>query len=273
VGTGELIAPVVPPLGQRVHGRAAGVADAQHPRHLVEALPRRVVPGSAQNRHVRVVPHVYQHGVSAGDAQADEGGLQLGVSDVVGGDVAPDMVHRDQRYPQSIGRRFGEVDPHQQRTDEAGGVGDRHGVDVRPGQPRPGQGLVGQAGDGLHVLAGGDLRHHAAVDGVHIRLGGNHIGQHGAAVPHHRRRSLVTRGFKGQDIHPNQSFLAGSSGTYQAAEKAGSASVLVCRNVDHPPEQRVRELAPIQAPVGILEPASSSGHTSMAYCTPKIRVW
>ena len=32
------------------------------------------------------------------------------------------------------------------------------------------EGLIGQTGNGLDVLAGGDLRHHAAVNGVHIRL-------------------------------------------------------------------------------------------------------
>ena len=80
------------------------------------------------------------------------------------------MVDRDQREIQGHSRSLGEIHPHQHRADEAGAVGDRHGVDVRPGQPRPGHRLIGQAGHRLHVLSRGDLRHHAAVNGVHLDL-------------------------------------------------------------------------------------------------------
>ena len=44
VGPGQLIFGVVPPVSQAVHGGTAGIADAQHPGHLVEALPGGVVP-------------------------------------------------------------------------------------------------------------------------------------------------------------------------------------------------------------------------------------
>ena len=75
------------------------------------------------------------------------------MGDVVGGDVPPGMVDGDQRHPQGVGRRLGEVHPHQQGADEAGGVGDGHRVDVSAGESRLLQGLIRQAGDGLHVLA------------------------------------------------------------------------------------------------------------------------
>ena len=130
VGPGQLIPGGVAPLGQTVHGPAAGIADAQHPGHLVEALPRRVVPGGPQDLHLRVVPDVHDEGGAPGDTQADKGGLQVRVGDVVGRDMAPDMVDRDQGHPQAIGRRLGEVHSHQQGPDEPRAVGDRHGVHV-----------------------------------------------------------------------------------------------------------------------------------------------
>ena len=116
-----------------------------------------------------VILHIHQGGGAPGHTQAQEGGLQVWVGDVVGGDVAPHVVDGDQGHPQSIGHRLGKGYPHQQRPDEAGGAGHRHGVDVRFRHVRLAQGLVRQAHDGLHMLPGGDLGHHAAVDGVHVR--------------------------------------------------------------------------------------------------------
>ena len=115
--------------------------------------------------------------------------------------MAPDVVHRDQGNPQGVGGGLGEADPHQHRADEARGIRHRHGVDVLPGQARIPQSLIRQTGNGLHMLAGGDLRHHAAVQGVHVRLGQDGVRQHRPPVPHHRRGSLVAGGFKGQNVH------------------------------------------------------------------------
>ena len=105
------------------------------------------------------------------------------------------MVDRNQRQVQAEGQGFGVVDPHQHGPDEARGVGDGHGINVPLGHLRPGERQVRQARDGFHMLAGCDLRHHSAVDGVHIRLGGDGVGQHGSPVPDHRHGGLVTGGF------------------------------------------------------------------------------
>ena len=197
VDPGQGKGPVVPSLGGPVQGTAAGVAQAHHPGDLVKALPCRVVPGAPQDGHVGVPLDIYNQRSPPGHAQADEGGLQVRVGDVVGGDVPPHMVDRDQRHPQGIGHRLGKAHPHQHRADEAGGIGHGHGVNVPPGHPGLGQGLVGQLGDHLNVLPGGDLRHHAAVKLVHLHRGGDAVGQHGAAVPHQGHGGLVTGGFHG----------------------------------------------------------------------------
>ena len=111
--------------------------------------------------------------------------------------MAPEVVDRDEGPVQSQGRALGEVHPHQQCADEPGAVGHRHRVDLGLAEPRVRQGLVRQSGNGLHVLAGGDLRHHAAVDGVHVRLGQDGVAEDLPSVPDHRRRRLVAGGFNG----------------------------------------------------------------------------
>ena len=195
-GPGQGVFCIVAPLGQLLHGPPAGVGKAKHTGDLVEALSRRVVPGGPQDGHVRIAPHVHQHGVSPGDAQRQEGGLQLREGQVVGGDVPPQVVHRDEGLPHGEGGALGEVHPHQQGSDEPRPIGHRHRVDVGPGHPRLRQGPVRQGGNGLHMLAGGDLRHHAAVDGVHVRLGGDGVAEDLPPVPDHRGGGLVAGRFK-----------------------------------------------------------------------------
>ena len=126
-----------------------------------------------------------------------------------GGSSAPEVVDRDQGLAQGVGRRLGEVHRHQQGPDEPRPIGHRHGVDVRFRHAGIGQGLLRQARDGLHVLAGGDLRHHAAVDGVHVRLGQYGVAENFPPVPDHRRGGLVAGGLKCQNQHSNIHSFAG----------------------------------------------------------------
>ena len=143
MGTGQLIFAAGGLLRQLVHGLAAGIGQSQHTGRLVEALPRRVVAGGAQHRHIRIVPHVHDQGVASGDGQCHEGRFQLRKRQIVGGDVAPHMVYGDQRHPQRVGSGFGEGHPHQHRADKPRGIRYRHGVDVSLCQARVGQRLVG----------------------------------------------------------------------------------------------------------------------------------
>ena len=55
--------------------------------------------------------------------------------------------------------------------------------------------------DVFQMPPGRDLRHHPAVLGVQLELGGHHRGQHGAAVGHHRGRGFIARGFDAEDEH------------------------------------------------------------------------
>ena len=113
-----------------VQRRAAGIGHPQHPRDLVEGFPRRVIQRRAEYVHVRVVFDLHDHRVAAGHHQTQKRRLQLRIGDVIGGDMSPDVVNRDQGFPQCQRRRLGEVHAHQHRADQTGGIGHGHGIDV-----------------------------------------------------------------------------------------------------------------------------------------------
>ena len=195
VGVGELVGVLVPLLGDLVQLHPARVGDAHGPGGLVEGLPGGVVPGAAQDLQAGVVLHPDDVAVAPGDHQAQEGGCQLRAGEVVGGDVPPQMVHRDEGQPGGEGQALGEVHPHQQGPDEPRGVGDGDAVQVGEGLAALGQSLPHHPGDGLAVAAGGNLRHHAAVDLVFLHLRGDHRGEDLPPVLHHRGGGLVARAF------------------------------------------------------------------------------
>ena len=195
LGTGQRILRFISQPGCPVQGSATGVRHSQHPGHLVKALPRRVIQGGTQDVHVGVVLHFHDHGMAAGDHQAQKGRLQLRISQVIGRDVAPDVMDRDQRLPQGQSGGFGEIHPHQHRTDEARRVGHGHGVDFLPGKLRLLQRLIREAVNGLDVLAGGNLRYHASVDPVQVHLGGNAVAQDLPSVPDNGHSGFIAGGF------------------------------------------------------------------------------
>ena len=136
IATGISKASGSPPSASRWISRAAGIAEPEQPRRLVEGLAGGVVERLAEQRVALVVADAGEQRVAAAGDQAEEGRLQrLGLEEV-GGDVALQVVDRDQRQPARGGDRLGGADPDQQRADQArpGGGGD--GVDVVQGDPR-----------------------------------------------------------------------------------------------------------------------------------------
>ena len=111
------------------------------------------------------------------------------------------MMHGNERHVQRIGRGLGKVQPHEHRADEAGGVGRGHGVDVGFLNAGLFERLVGQRGDGLDVLARGDLRHNAAVERVQVCLRRDGVGEHFATVFDNGNGGLVAGGFKSENFH------------------------------------------------------------------------
>ena len=69
---------------------------AQHPGRLVEAFSRCVIPGSTQNLHIRVIPHIHNQRIAAGDCQRQKRRLQLRKRQIIGRNMSPHMMNRDQ---------------------------------------------------------------------------------------------------------------------------------------------------------------------------------
>src|SRR6185436_7637089 len=103
-------------LGER---RAAGVAEPEQPRALVERLPRRVVERAAETLVRAVLGHARQQRVAARGEQAQERRLDRVGQQVIRGDVALQVVDGRQRQPARGGEALGGRDTDQQRADQA----------------------------------------------------------------------------------------------------------------------------------------------------------
>ena len=84
-------------LGGVGHAGAAGIGQTQRAGHLVKGFTGGIVHRVAEDVVVGVVLHLHDVAVSAGCHKAEEGRLQLGVGEVKGRDVAPQVVDRHQR--------------------------------------------------------------------------------------------------------------------------------------------------------------------------------
>ncbi len=204
---GELIFRVVPALGEGIHRLAAGIAQTQHPGGFVKAFAGSIVPGRAENVHIRVIAHIHQQCVAAGDGQTHKGRLQLRKGDVVGGDVAADVVYRDQGNAKAKNCGLGKINAHQHSANQAGGIADGNSVQLPAGDAGLRQRPVGKLADDLHMAAGGDFRHDTAVNGVEVGLGEDLVGEYLPTVPGDRHRSFVTGGFHRKDQHNGSSFF------------------------------------------------------------------
>ena len=112
-----------------------------------------------------------------------------------------DMVYGDKGQIQRIGHGLREAHAYEYRTDQARRIGYRDGVNLPFCQARVRERLLRQTGDGLHMLARGDLRHDAAIECVHVRLRQNRVREHRPSVAHDGDRRLIAGGFKSQNVH------------------------------------------------------------------------
>ena len=128
-----------------------------------------------------VVAHRGQQRVAAAGDQAEEGRLErLGLEEV-GGDVALQVVDRDQRQPPRRGDRLGGADPDQQRADQARAGGHRDRLDLVERGAGLGQRRLDHRHRQLEVVARGDLGDDAAEVRVRLGLRGDHVGEDRAA--------------------------------------------------------------------------------------------
>ena len=104
-------------LGRAFDGGAAGEAQTEQARHLVERLARGIVQSPAQPPDPSVPLHHHHVRVAAGDDQAQQREGRRGPApslvDPVRVEMALQVVHRDQREVAGVGERLGRVHAHQ----------------------------------------------------------------------------------------------------------------------------------------------------------------
>ena len=88
-----------------------------------------------------------------------------------------DMVYLVKRLIVNDGEGAGGESADKQRADQSRRVGDGDGVDIVPGAISVRQGFFDDRVDNFQVAAGGDFRDDAAVFGVDVNLGIDHIGK------------------------------------------------------------------------------------------------
>jgi len=167
--------------GQRRQRRAAGIRQPHQLGGLVERLAGGVVQGVAENAVLTDAGHLHQHRMAAGNQQRHERRLGRIGFQQRRQQVAFHVVHADRRHAQRPGHRPRRRGTHQQRARQTrtGGIGDA--AEIGRGQPGLGQGLAHQRQQLAHVVAAGQLGHHAAVVRVQLDLAVQGVGQQALA--------------------------------------------------------------------------------------------
>ena len=205
--------------GERIDPRAAGIAEAEQLRDLVEGLARGIVHGAA---HQRVAPRGVHRAdeiemrVSAGD---DEGkgwvaarvgaapvrrailGRAFGLALVQehGVNVAFEMVHGNQRKTIGEGEGLGVGNANKKRSGQAWAGGDSDGVEIGKRDVRLGKRGANHGNNGAEMFAAGQLRHHAAIARMRRDLRGDDRGNGARAPLHDRRGGFVAGAFNAED--------------------------------------------------------------------------
>ena len=119
--------------------------------------------------------------------------------DKVRRNVSFNMMYAHQRFPRRVSNGLRLCHAHKQGSHQTWAVGDCHRVRLRQENPRCAQRFLDHLVDPLNMFPGSDLRHNAAIEGVEIDLGRDHVGENFSSISDHRRRSLVTGTLNCQD--------------------------------------------------------------------------
>ena len=112
-----------------------------------------------------------------------------------------DMMYLVERLIVNDGEGAGGERADEQRADQAGRVGDSDGVDIIPGAAGIRQSLFNDRVNNLQMAAGGNFWDDAAVFGMDVDLGIDHIRKQAFAVFNDRRRCFVAAGLDSQNPH------------------------------------------------------------------------
>ena len=136
--------------------------------------------------------------------QAEERRLDGLGQQVKRGDVAVEVIDRDQRQPVRPGEGLRRREADEQRADEARALRDGYGIEALEFCARFRQCLPQHRDDELEVAPRGDLRNDTAEASVQLRLRRDDVRENLALVRDDRRSRLVTRSLERQDHCPNK---------------------------------------------------------------------
>jgi hypothetical protein len=122
-------------------------------------------------------------------------------------DMSRKVMNGHDRFAQAGGHRLRKRHADKQRTDQAGPLRHRQGIDVVPRRLRIGQGAIDDTADIAHVLARRNLGYHPAPFAMDVDLGRDDIGPRGprarfvARGRYHGGGCLITRCLDTEDVH------------------------------------------------------------------------
>ena len=181
--------------------RAAGIAQAEEPGHFVKGLPGGVIPAPAQEFHFQKAVYQVEVGVAAGNHQGHQGEGRRLLGEKGRQDMGPEVVDPGQRQALPEGQGLGHGHADHQGADEPGPLGHGQAVQVLKRHSGLVQGRLDHRQNVLQVPPGRQLRHHPAVGGVQLELGGHHRGEDAPAVRHYCGRGLIAGSLYPQDQH------------------------------------------------------------------------
>ena len=205
---------------------AAGIAEAEEARALVERLARGVVARRAEHLAIGVRADVEEQRVPAAREEAEERRLERVRLEVERGDVPVEVVDRDERQPPRPRERLRGGEPDEQRADQPRPL--RHGdaVDVVERRARLGERLADHRRDELEVAPRRDLGHDAAVPRVEVRLRGDDARANLSVLRDERRRGLVAARLDPEDHAVTRRGCVGSAtGSFHMMSASSRLSV------------------------------------------------
>ncbi len=204
---------------EALEGGAAGVAEPEHARALVEGLAGGVVERAPEHVEAVVGRDVDEQRVPAACDQAEEGRLEWGLAGAggriaataqeIGGDVTLQVIDRRERQLARGGESLCGGQPDEQRADETGAL--RGGDQLELIEPDGGllQRALHDRVDDLEVMARGDLGHDAA-EVLVCGLRGDHVGADTPVGVDHGGAGVVAAGLERED-HAGGLLIAGRS--------------------------------------------------------------
>ena len=166
---------------ETLDGRAAGEAEPQELRGLVEGFAQRVVDGGAEPLKVADAAHDEKLGMAARHQQQQVRRAQpFGQADRER--VRLEVMHGDERAPAAERDRLAGDQPDDEAADQPGTGRRRDRIEVAKADARLAHRLARDEVEALDVGARGDLRHHAPVGPVPLPLRAHDVRQDAPAA-------------------------------------------------------------------------------------------